>query len=473
MIRRCSILGLMAAGALLLALFLVGCGSSGSTTTRTVSPATVSVTMSDPPTCSATYSLISITVVDVKIHASATAGLNDPGWIDLTPNMTTPKSIDLVSNGAPTTGASQCFLATLGAPTNLAPGTYQQVQVILATSGTNPSCPDAGPNCVKLQGGTAQPLLLSSEAQTGIKIPSGQIAGGQFTVSAGQSKTLNINFDACASIVPLGNGQFRLKPVLHAGEVNTTSNAVDGTLIDSTNPTAAFTGPAVVVLEQDDGSGTGTFRSSGFEFKPDASGFFSFCPVPTLPTGSYALVVAAANSSTGGAFAPAIITGVTSGSSLGKIPLVPSAAPGTPSSINGLVTTTTNSAPVGEDVTLSAMQKVGSTTYTIPLPLQTVPGVTANVNTVAGTCPANTDCVSYTLEVPGVTPTVIGFTAGTAINFTGGGNTAPTNYTIEAAANKCTPSTATTAAFAVSPGVSLTPTSTPVSVPQLNLTGCQ
>ena len=64
-----------------------------------------------------------------------------------------------------------------------------------------------------------QPLLLSSESKTGIKIPSGQIAGGAFTVASGETKDLNINFDTCASIVVQGNGQFRLKPVLHAGEV--------------------------------------------------------------------------------------------------------------------------------------------------------------------------------------------------------------------------------------------------------------
>ncbi len=470
MIRRFSILGLMAAGALLLALFLVACSGGGSNTTRTLAPATVSVTMSDPPTCSSTFGLISITVTKVEIHASATAGPNDPGWINLTPNLTTPKSVDLVSNNTPTTAASQCFLATLGAPTNLEPGTYQQIRVFLASSGTNPSCGANIPNCVQLQGGAVQPLLLSSEAQNGIKVPSGQIAGGQFKVNAGDSKTLNINFDGCASLVALPNGQFRLKPVLLAGEVSSTSNAVEGTLTDSSNPTATtFPGVGVVGLEQDDGTGTGTFRSFGLEAKADASGFFSICPVPTGP--NYALVVAASNG-TGGAFAPAIITGVTSGASLGKIPLVPSAAPGTFASINGVVTTTTNSAGIAEDVTLSSMQKVGSTTYTIPLAKQTTPGVTATATTASGTCPANTDCVSYTLEVPGVTPTVIGFTAGTAINFTGGGNTAPTNYTIEAATAKCTPSAAATAALAVSPGVSLTPTSTPVSVPQLNLTSC-
>jgi hypothetical protein len=65
-----------------------------------------------------------------------------------------------------------------------------------------------------------------------LKIPSGQIAGGQFVVAAGETKDLNIDFNACASIVTLGNGQFRLKPVLHAGEVNLTSSSINGRIVD-------------------------------------------------------------------------------------------------------------------------------------------------------------------------------------------------------------------------------------------------
>jgi len=60
---------------------------------------------------------------------------------------------------------------------------------------------------------TPQPLQLSSESKTGIKIPSGQIAGGDFTVGSGEDKDLNIDFNACASVVVQGNGQYRLKPV--------------------------------------------------------------------------------------------------------------------------------------------------------------------------------------------------------------------------------------------------------------------
>ncbi len=63
---------------------------------------------------------------------------------------------------------------------------------------------------------TPRPLLLSSQSKTGLKIPSGQIAAtARFVIAAGETKDLDIDFDACASIVTEGNGQFRLKPVLH------------------------------------------------------------------------------------------------------------------------------------------------------------------------------------------------------------------------------------------------------------------
>jgi len=49
----------------------------------------------------------------------------------------------------------------------------------------------------------------------------------------GKPRTLDIDFNACASIVTEGNGQFRLKPVLHAGEVTLTSSSINGTIVDS------------------------------------------------------------------------------------------------------------------------------------------------------------------------------------------------------------------------------------------------
>jgi hypothetical protein len=132
------------------------------------------------------------------------------------------------------------------------------------------------------------PLNLSSEVQTGIKIPSGQIAGGTFTVGAGEVKGLNIDFDACASLVMQGNGQFRLKPVLHAGEVSTSSTSITGQLVDATTAAAIPGMEAIVALEMLDAGGIGRMV---MQATPDANGNFIFCPVPAGTYEWYAFVV--------------------------------------------------------------------------------------------------------------------------------------------------------------------------------------
>ena len=136
---------------------------------------------------------------------------------------------------------------------------------------------------------TPQPLQLSSESNTGIKIPSGQIAGGEFTVGSGETKDLNIDFNACASIVVQGNGQYRLNPVLHAGEISTASASISGTVIDGGTTLPVVDGNTVVALEQKDTSGVDRVI---METVAAANGTFVFCPVPA---GAYDLVVTSIN----------------------------------------------------------------------------------------------------------------------------------------------------------------------------------
>jgi len=129
-----------------------------------------------------------VTVTDVKIHASATAADSDPGWIDLTPSLkNSPQQIDLLGQAN-----KQCFLATLGSTTQLQPGSYQQLRIMLAPNNSNVTgdkCRGAV-NCVVLAAdNSVHALQLSGEAQTGMKIPSGQIAGGHFTVFLVKRKT--------------------------------------------------------------------------------------------------------------------------------------------------------------------------------------------------------------------------------------------------------------------------------------------
>src|SRR5262249_40352576 len=381
-------------------LFLAACGGGSGQT------ATVTTLLSDPATCSAPqgpYRHIYFTVTNVQISQSANSGNSNSGWVDLTPTLKdNPVQVDLLGV------ASQCFLSTLGS-TGIPAGNYQQIRVILAKDGiviTNNKCGSAA-NCVMLTSdpsNTPIPLLLSSESNTGIKIPSGQIAGGQFSVKGGDNKDLNIDFTAGASMVAQGNGQYRLKPVLHAGEVElqSTATAISGTAIDGATGQPISGGRTVIALEQKDSSGTDRVI---METVAASNGGFSLCPVAA---GSYDVVVSAINGN-GVVYAATVITGVQPGNNFGSIPLPAALAP---ASITGQVTTT-NGGLAAADLQLSALQPitVNNSTVLITTPLAQQSAVAISLPTLPGTCPANTDCANYTLGVPAGNPSVGTFVA--------------------------------------------------------------
>src|SRR5438128_1797672 len=379
-----------------LAIFLISC-SGGS------KPGTVNTSISDPPTCAAPqgpYRHVYVTVNDVLIHQSASASANDAGWIHLASGLKdNPLQVDLLGV------ANQCFLAMLGSA-EIEPGTYQQIRVVLApnsASVNNNKCGNVA-NCLMLTSdpsNTPQALQLSSESQTGIKIPSGQIAGGNFTVGSGQTKDLNIDFDACASIVVQGGGQYRLKPVLHAGEValQSSSTSISGTVIDAATQQPIVGGNIVVALEQNQ---NGIDRVI-METVTNSNGTFSFCPVSV---GTYDVVISAYK--VGVVYAATVITGVQPGNTLGNVPLT---AVGAPASITGQITTSTGSAGTVADLEISALQSIGANLM-ITTPLAQQSAATGTLTTAAGTCPVNTDCTSYTLSVPASNPSVGVFVSG-------------------------------------------------------------
>ena len=68
---------------------LLSCGGPGSRTASNTA-AVINLTVSDPATCSrpqGPFGHVFVTIVDVQINASSTAGDKDSGWIDLTPNL--------------------------------------------------------------------------------------------------------------------------------------------------------------------------------------------------------------------------------------------------------------------------------------------------------------------------------------------------------------------------------------------------
>src|SRR2546427_175314 len=455
-------------------LVLTGCGSGTQNSTSSMA-GTVTTSISDPPTCAAQYSNVWVTITKVVAHISSDAGPSDSGWVTLVDKTNSPMQIDLLSLASTT-----CTFKTLGSTTGLPPGKYQQIRLILLANdatGATPSpnaCGSGGFNCVVPNGGSTAPLNLSSEAKTGLKIPPGQIAGGGIDLMAGQSADISIDFDACRSILRQGNGKYRLKPTLHAGEVALNQNSLSGRVIDNTttNPVPG----AVVSLEQVV-NGVDRVQMSAMTA---SDGTFFFCPVPP---GNYDVVVTGMTSTT--TYNATVTLQVPVGTALGDIGLIPEGTgTTTPGTINGLVTSTNASnVATSTDVTLFALQQAtppGGSAVTVTIPVfagSTSFPLATDVSTVCPAATATADCANYTLLVPGSNPRAGTFnSAGTSYS-TPSGNAA---YSIEADATKsdgtadCSPATVTITTDNTTPAnpLAVGPGGT-VTAATIALTGCQ
>jgi hypothetical protein len=468
------------------ALILVTCGTTNMTTPPTNQVGTINVSLSDPPTCSApagNFQSVFITIRSVQAHTSATAGDNSPGWVELVPELNAhPVQVDLLH--LPANGA--CLLTTLGSNTSLPPGDYQQIRLLLV--GDNPSggaipatngCATLGLvfNCVVTGQNSVSELQLSSQANTGLKIPPGQVVGGPIHVGAGQAVDINLDFNACASIIQEGNGMFRLKPVLTAGVVSTNTTGIKGQVVDSvtTKPIAG----AMVALEKPDHGGTDRIF---METLTDANGQFSFCP---LPVGAVFDIAVDAVSGAGTAYNATIVVNVPGGTDVGALPLV--AETGTvvgPAKIQGIVTALNGTAGANVDVATSALESVaipGGMTLSVTIPL--LAGSISNVAVETTTpCPATGSptgafCAAYTLVVPPSNPEVGSFAAG-KITFS-----APASgdvlFTVEADATRpmsggssiCTTPSQTTTTDSSGANLKVAPGAT-VTAKEIDFSGC-
>jgi hypothetical protein len=107
-----------------------------------------------------------------------------------------------------------------------------------------------------------------------------------------------------------------------------------------------------------------------------------------------------------------------------------------PASITGTITSSTGSAAISVDLSVSALQPitVNSSAVLITVPIAAQSLATATLFTAAGAmCAANTDCASYTFAVPPANPSVGAFTAGPA-QTPAAPAAGPVNYTIDAIA---------------------------------------
>lgn len=190
-------------------LLLAACGGGGSD----ASSGTLRLALTDAPACG--YDHVYVTVDSVKVHQSASAGENDPGWYPITlPSL--PKRIDLLElrNG---------LLEELG-QTALPVGRYTQMRLVLSPNST--SLPYA--NAVTPTGGAQAALTTPSAQQSGLKL------NVDIEIEPGKLADFVLDFDACKSVVSAGNsGKFNLKPVISVLPRFIDGMAVDGYVANS------------------------------------------------------------------------------------------------------------------------------------------------------------------------------------------------------------------------------------------------
>lgn len=411
------------AAILLLIGLTAGCGGGQSTPMPTATTGTINVSLSDPPSCmppNGNYAHVWITVISVRAHTDPNVDPNSSptsaGWQELAPQLASqPKQIDLFSSAQTT-----CILAQLGS-NSLPVGTYQQIRLMLldnspASGAALPSsnaCAGNGYNCVILKDTSVHEIDLSSQAQTGLKIPPGQIVGGPITVSAGQSVDLNIDFNACASIVPQGNGQYRLKPTLTAGQVGPNTSGIGGQVVDSITK-APIAGTVLVAIEQPDSGGVDRIV---MEMAADSNGNFRFCP---LPTGTFDIVIDAVGPNNLPYNATAVVN-VPNGTNLNTVPLVAETGATAPAVLQGFITASTSSGGANAPFSVAALQtvSVSGANRQLTIPLESIAATsTSSAVTSTGTisvsdstgCPAGSpagaNCAQYTLVVPASNPSV-------------------------------------------------------------------
>src|SRR4029077_20546681 len=150
-----------------------------------------------------------------------------------------------------------------------------------------------------------------------------------------------------------GNGKFRLKPVLTAGQVGTNRTGISGQVVDSATMQPIAGGTVLVALEQQNVSHTDVIFA---ESAADSAGNFNFCP---LPTGATFDVVVVAINGAGVAYNATVAVGVPGGTNLGAIPIV--AEVGGAAIFQGIIPATAGSVAATIDASVSALQ-------TFPLP---------------------------------------------------------------------------------------------------------
>lgn len=284
-----------------------GGGGGGGDSTPASTLGTLSVSMTDAPSCG--FDAVNVTVSKVRVNQSSTASDTDAGWTDIT--LSPARKINLLNltNGA---------LEALG-QTSLSAGHYNQLRLVL-----DPNTGTGLANSVVASGSTTELSLdTPSAVQSGIKLVN------SFDVAAGQRVDLVLDFDACKSVVTKGNGKYALKPVVKV--IPTTLNGIGGfvsTALLSSHVMVSAQQNGVIVSATAPNATTGEFALS------------------RLPLGNYDVVVTADNS------AAAVVGAVPVTSTSATVAISTAAAPITlPASVGGSIGGTVTLTPASSTAT--------------------------------------------------------------------------------------------------------------------------
>lgn len=218
---------------------LSACGGGSSTSTGTAR-----IYLTDAPSCG--YDHVYVTVDHIEFSSD-----DGTSWTSVPVDASLGR-IDLLD--------LQNGIMRQLAETPLPAGTYNQVRLVLKANG------NASPwaNSIVLTGslGSEIPLSTPSAQQSGYKIV------GPFTVQPGSLVDLNLDFNACKSVVVAGkSGKYNLKPVVRA-----VAEVVSGAI------TGITTAGASVYAEQNGQEITGTIADA-------TTGNFTLSPLVQSSTG--------------------------------------------------------------------------------------------------------------------------------------------------------------------------------------------
>ncbi len=142
------------------------------------------VRMTDDP---GDYLQVNVDVREVEVHYD-----NGNGWVSLPTNDSIYNLLDLQNN-----------VNVILAPTSQMPvGNVSQMRLKLGPN-----------NSIMLNDSTTLPLTVPSGEQSGLKININQYIAANSTVD------ILLDFDAGKSILLTGNGEYKLKPVIHVDDV--------------------------------------------------------------------------------------------------------------------------------------------------------------------------------------------------------------------------------------------------------------